>query len=239
MKRAFKVILLTVSLLCLLFPDAGHAQTKKKKKVKSTCGATGFANCPAKGCGGDPELNQKKNTESQPAAQDTEDLTLSDIADFTFPKEWKSGTKRTLLESWGEGKSVRVKAFIIHAKNYPSGMESCNCNLKLTVNNDFHLVLVDSKRKQEKSSVTAEISPHIRPEGWTIAKLRALSKQKAYVRVTGFAMLDTQHLKRPISRITNWELHPVTAFEVCTKTKTACDQGDGWQDLGEFEPKKK
>ena len=237
MKCALKLILLTVSVLCLLFP--AQAQTKKKKKIKSTCGATGFANCPAKGCGGDPELNRKKNTESKPAAQDAEDWTLKDVAALTFPKEWASGTKRALLESWGEGKSVRVKAFVIHAKNYPSGMESCNCNLKLTDNNDFHLVLVDSRRKHEKSSVTAEISPRIRPEGWTITKLRALSNQKAYVRVTGFAMLDTQHLKRPISRITNWELHPVTGFEVCTKTKAACDQGDGWQDLGEFEPKKK
>ena len=95
------------------------------------------------------------------------------------------------------------------------------------------------QRKPEKSSVTAEISPRIRPEGWTIAKLKALSKQKAYVRVTGFAMLDTQHIKRPISRITNWEFHPVTGFEVSTRTKTACDQGDGWQDLGEYSVPKK
>jgi hypothetical protein len=234
-KHVFKIIFLSLVVSSILFTETGYTQTKKPK---STCGATGFADCPLKGCGGDSQLNRKKNRRTKPAAADVVEWTLTDVVALKFPKEWTSGTQRTLLESWGEGKAVQVKAFIIHAKNYPSGMESCNCNLKLTENNDFHLVLVDSKKKSEKSSVTAEITPHIRPAGWTIKKLRALANDKAYVRVTGLAMLDTQHLKRPIKRLTNWELHPVIGFEVCTETKAVCDQGSGWQDLAEFpEPK--
>jgi len=97
----------------------------------------------------------------------------------------------------------------------------------------FHLVLVGSKRGREEKSVTAEISPHIRPSGWTFPKLRALARSKAYVRVTGLMLLDTQHIKRPIKRLTNWEIHPVTGFEVCTKTAAECDGGEGWQDLSD------
>lgn len=228
MSRAYALKL--AILLSLIVPSPAAAA---KKKAKSTCGAKDFAGCPLKGCGGDPELNRKKNRRTRPAVSGAESVTLSDIANFTFPKEWAVGTKRALLEEWGEGRLVQVTAFVIHAKNYPSGVESCNCNLKKNENNDFHLVLVDSKGKPEEKSVTAEISPHIRPSGWTITKLRSLARSKAYVRVTGLALLDTQHLKRPIKRLTNWEIHPVTAFEVCADTKAACDRGEGWQDLSD------
>jgi hypothetical protein len=227
MQRTTILILLSA----LAFTSVADAQPKKPKP---TCGATSFADCPAKGCGGDPELNRKKNTKAKPSAQEVDEWELKDIVGLTFPQEWKSGTKRGLLEKWGEGRAVRVKAFLIHAKNYPSGVESCNCNLKKTDNNDFHLVLVDSRKKGEASSVTAEISPRIRPAGWTIEKLRKLSKDKAYVRVTGWVMLDTQHIKKPIKRLTNWEIHPVTRFEVCTGTVKSCDQGEGWEDLEEI-----
>ncbi len=127
--------------------------------------------------------------------------------------------------------------YIKDAKNYSSGAESCNCNLKKTDNNDFHIVLVTRKNDPEERSLTAEISPRIRPAGWTIGKLRDLAEQKAFVRVTGWAMLDTQHVGDDVPRRrTHWEIHPVTKFEVCTSTVTQCRQGNGWEDLEDFEP---
>lgn len=195
------------------------------------CEATSFENCPAQGCGGDPELNKKKNTLKIPTSQEIQDWKISNILGMTFPALWKSGTKRTKLEEWGEGTAVRIKAFLIHAKNYASGMESCNCNLRFDQNNDYHLVLVEKKTFEEANSVTAEISPRIREDGWTIAEFKKLAKAKTYVRVTGWMMLDTQHIKRPLKRLSNWEIHPVTKFEVCTSTVTACEKNQGWKDL--------
>ncbi|MEQ1644306.1 MAG: hypothetical protein ABL959_12745 [Pyrinomonadaceae bacterium] len=104
-------------------------------------------------------------------------------------------------------------------------------------------------KRAEKRSLTAEITPRLRPDGWTIAKLRKLVREGgvpsddaapataavklpfAYVRVTGWAMLDTQHISKPIDRRSNWELHPVTKFEVCTSTIAICNTGQGWTSL--------
>jgi hypothetical protein len=48
-------------------------------------------------------------------------------------------------------------------------------------------------------------------------------------------MLDTHHVGTHIPvRKTHWEIHPVTKFEVCTTTKTACDAGSDWKLLEEM-----
>jgi hypothetical protein len=84
--------------------------------------------------------------------------------------------------------------------------------------------------------VTAEVTPRVRPDGWTFSKLDQLGNQKAFVRVTGWLTLDTQHISRPLVRSTNWEIHPVTKFEVCTSTVTKCRAGSGWVNLEDFQP---
>ena len=229
MKLALKLTFYVLIVSCLIFPEAGFGQKKPKPK----CGASSWKTCPVQGCGGDPNLNRKKNKTTKPAASSVEERTLARIIAMDAPDKWKAGSPRGPLEDIGEGDVAEVTAYLIHAKNYPSGVESCNCNLKKTENNDFHLVLVDSRSKQEQDSVTAEISPRIRPAGWTIEKLRKLAKEKAYVKLVGYMMLDTQHLSKPIKRKTNWEIHPVTKFEVCTASESACDQGNGWKALAQ------
>jgi len=49
-------------------------------------------------------------------------------------------------------------------------------------------------------------------------------------------MLDTEHIgdTHP-RRFTHWEIHPVTALEVCTLTKAKCDDGEGWEDLEQWD----
>jgi len=118
--------LLLILALCIIVPSASYAAKKKPK----TCGAETFETCPAKGCGGDPLLNQRKNTKVQPTTGDVETVTRGRFAKLKFPKSWKSGTPRKLLEDWGEGTAVEYETFLITTKHYPSGMESCNCNLK-------------------------------------------------------------------------------------------------------------
>lgn len=225
-----KISLLLIVIAVLAMPVC--AQNVCAKDPSKCCGATSFANCPKDGCGADKKLSLKKNKTDKPASGDVTHKTITEIANFTTPANWKANTSRTLLEKWGEGDALEVTLYLKTVKHYNSGAEACNCNLKLDDNNDFHLVLVAQKTDPESSSLTAEITPRLRPDGWTLSKIQALANKKAYVRLTGWAMLDTQHIGKPTPvRKTHWEIHPVTKFEVCTTTKSDCDSGNGWKKL--------
>jgi hypothetical protein len=230
-----KQIILSLVIILTAFTIVDAQCYYKGKLKKKCCGATSIASCTSDGCGGDKYLNRRKNMVTKPTQSDVEDWDFSKMTHVKFPASWASGTPRTLLKNWGEGTPVRISAFLRKAKNYTSGKEACNCNLKVEENNDFHLVLVERKQQSEKRSITAEITPRIRPEGWTFSKLSSLAKVKTYVRVTGYLMFDSQHAGSSVpARLTHWEIHPVTSFEVCTLTKAECDQGEGWQDLKSF-----
>jgi hypothetical protein len=96
-------------------------------------------------------------------------------------------------------------------------------------------VTVSKKTLGEDDSITGEVSPRIRPDGWTFSKLKDLSTKKAFVKLTGYLMLDTQHVGKPTPRrLTHWEIHPVTGFQVCTGSVTGCKQGNGWEDLADI-----
>lgn len=199
------------------------------------CNASSIDSCPIEGCGGDSKLNLRKNVVEIPEANEIEDWKFNDMLNVTFPAEWSSGQDRALLTTWGEGKAIRLSVRLKKVVNYSSGKESTTCSLKRNENNDFHLVLTRVKNKPESQSITAEITPRIRPTRCTLTKLRQLAAEQYYVRITGYLMLDTQHIgdDHPI-RYTHWEIHPVTAFEACTMTKVACDNGEGWQALEDW-----
>ena len=257
---------------------------------RNCCDVVTIAACPIQGCGGDPELNAKKNRTDLPTT-DAEPLTFMEFASFTHPASWTSGTGRSLLETWGEGRNIQLTGYVFEADNYTQGAETTNCNLGTSDFNDSHIVLVEdltlankskaaeqkvkdaedaleaaeqngssaaittakaklktakskfktAHKKAEKQSITAEISPRLRPNvdpvgnssssDRIISLLRKYARELTYVRVTGWAMLDTQHISKPIDRRSNWELHPVTKFEVCTATVADCDAGTGWVNL--------
>jgi len=73
-----------------------------------------------KGCGGDSELNKKKNRTDMLVASDVETFKRADFVKLKFPAKWKRGTKRTLLESWGEGTPVELEAYLIKTKHHQS-----------------------------------------------------------------------------------------------------------------------
>ena len=229
--------LLTLLAVLTMFTAAVYAQPAECKKFDANgnpkcCGATSFADCPVSGCTADLKLNAAKDRTDVPGDGTQQHKTIIQIANFTHPASWSSNTGRALLVSWGEGTPLEVTLYLKDVKRYKDGDEACNCNIDGEVNNDYHLVLVTSKNSGEKSSLTAEISPRIRLNNWTYGTLKALADQKAYVRVTGWAMLDTQHVGKKVpKRKTHWEIHPVTKFEVCTSTKAQCDAGNDWKPL--------
>jgi hypothetical protein len=76
------------------------------------------------------------------------------------------------------------------------GKESCNCGLSGITNTDFHLVLGKKPTTTEAKSVTGEITPRIKlnhPQ-WTKAKLNNIADDELEVRLTGYVLLDTQHI---------------------------------------------
>lgn len=208
-----------------------------------------LADCPLTGCGemGDAELNKAKNRTDAPSKVVA--MTLDEILRLPQPPNWNTGSERASIRGRGrEGSGVMVAGFLLKAK--AEGKESCNCGLSRRVDTDVHMVMVsempaDTKNKEamdtsEKTSVTAEITPRVRGsnEKWLYRNVNDL--EGSYIRLTGFLMLDTGHLPQTLQlqgerfhqslkRATNWEVHPITNIEVCTKSKKDCDRGKGWQ----------
>ena len=286
----YRIVFLIIAVGTAVVAYAQPPICRDETGTRNCCGITRIGDCPDVGCGGDPELNKKKNRTDLPTIP-AEPKTFTQLTSFTHPATWASGTGRALLESWGEGRNIQLTGYVFEADNYTSGKETTNCSLGTSDFNDFHIVLVENltlankwkaaadkvklaedavddaeaggtaaqiasakaklktakdkakaaHKRAEKRSLTAEISPRLRPNvaavgngsssDRTISLLRKFAREFTYVRVTGWAMLDTQHIDSPIDRRSNWELHPVTKFEVCTATIADCDAGTGWTNL--------
>jgi hypothetical protein len=140
-----------------------------------------------------------------------------------------------------EGMIVRLAAFVMdaHYSNVSKG-ESVNCKTGGKENNDIHIVLVEKTDEQDQcKSVTAEMSPHFRPDAWTPDNL---NQRNAHLyRFTGQLFFDASH--RPCSpggqgspkRRSVWEVHPVYAVDVCADRSNNCkvDSDENWISLAE------
>jgi hypothetical protein len=133
------------------------------------------------------------------------------------------------------------------------GQETCNCKLEEPENTDNHIVLVDPKfktptlKRNEKHSVTAEITPRVRLDhpNFTQEKLQSLidpswkasqkpQKGKLLVRVTGRLMFDSEHYCGPfqLNRENDWEIHPIFKVEYCPNGKKCKAESDeNWVDM--------
>src|SRR5438094_109503 len=131
--------------------------------------------------------------------------------------------------------------------------ETVNCKLTGIENNDIHIVLgqnVDGKNPvspgqkptpaQECESVTAEISPHFRPDVWIPDNLN--SNNAHLFRFTGQLFFDAAH--RPCvggkgpgpKRRAIWEVHPTYAVDICIDPGNNCtaDNDENWVALSDF-----
>ena len=207
-------------------------------------GITKIGDCPDEGCRKkafdpdhpfDPELNKRKNIRS-----DNQQSLLRSIKwmkALPDPTNLTECGSRDELKQLGEGQKVTVVAWALTARK--GSVEKCNCDLGDEANTDNHIVLVDRNvkeptlEKDEDRSVTAEFTPRVRLDhpNFTRATLNHLidpnwkksqnnASGKLLVRVTGLLMYDSAHFfGDPLSRATNWEMHPVLKFEYCSKGK--------------------
>jgi hypothetical protein len=253
MKRTRVLLLLTcTSIFSLMTLGAAAPVVAPALALTPPCTETmeeEIPGCPATGCGelGDALLNRAKNRFGPVTSPQV--VTLKNIRDLAQPNTWDTGSPRDSIADI-EGRPVVVMGFLLKAKR--GGAESCNCGITGAFNTDIHLVLVsklpdlddeDEVSEAEAGSVTAEITPRVRQHGhpkWVVKNINDFEGE--FVRLTGRMMLDTKHIpqahrlpnerqNKGLKRATSWEVHPVTKFEICTKTVSKCRQGLGWQDF--------
>jgi hypothetical protein len=239
MKRIFALSVVFLFLAFLVSADSSAQQRERRAartpEVEMEADAancpTTIDDCPAEGCGptADFKLNQAKNRKDLPT--NPKSMTLNAIRKLPQPSSWPANKNRSSLQVPGrEGTPVIVKGFLLRAKK--EGAESCNCGVVGLNNTDIHLVIVDNPNDIEATSVTAEMTPRVRKNGhskWVQPQVRQFEGD--FVRITGWLMLDTKHISNPLVRSTNWEVHPILKFEHCTKTKSACNAGQGWEEF--------
>jgi hypothetical protein len=226
MRKCIRAVMVALFLSVGVTGPAVHARSLKPPCRQS------LADCPNEGCGGDTGLNQLKN-QTDPAT-DASDWTVADILDLEVPHVGQN-EPRVASEELGEGSAIRVSGYLIRGDTTKTP-EACNCYLRGPDNNDLHLNVVEHKKDDIGASVIVEITPRVRPRGWDLVKIKTLANRGAYLRLTGWLLLDTMHTGESRGRGTPWEVHPVTECEVCTKSVSQCDQGKGWIPLATYEP---
>jgi len=133
------------------------------------------------------------------------------------------GALKNLYNGMGEGSAIRFTGYIMNAHYSDVGTgESVNCHARGSDANDIHVNLVSRADESDRcQSITAEISPHMRPAKWEVDNLEVLTQGKVLVRISGQLMYDASH--RPCSdgvkalpqRLSTWEIHPVYSIEIC------------------------
>lgn len=248
MKRPLTIVFLLVSVFC------APADCPDKPCPP---GITNIGDCPDEGCRKsppdpdhpyDPELNKRKNLRSDD--QQAVLRSIRWIKALPEPTNLTECASRDELKQLGEGQKITVVAWALTARR-GSG-EKCNCELTHKADTDNHIVLVDRNvknptlAKDEDRSVTAEFTPRVRLDhsnfnrnalnhlidpNWKASQSNPSGK--LLVRITGLLMFDSGHFfGDPLSRATDWELHPVLKLEFCPTGKTCRANSDAnWKDL--------
>ena len=228
-----------------------------KHPIDSSCGISGL---PTAAANSKLQNKVKDNFCAGTGGATPEIFTPQKLADLQAKTKVPSGFKkepsdRQPLTDLGEGKLVRMKAFLVEAHHADLGSgETVNCDGATEDLNDIHMAMGAASNTQECDSVSAEISPHYRPASWneighyerynpTTKKytpdpvMAARLMAHAY-RLTGQLFFDASHAVCPCGttctpiRSSLWEIHPIYAIEVC-KSGTTCDEtkdGD-WLDF--------
>jgi len=171
------------------------------------------------GSGGDALLNREKNRFTTPGS--FSEASVRDIIQIPSTVLGEAGRKKR--EYWPpaarryvdgeEGQGFRVTGYLIRAKE--SGPESCNGYSDSL--RDYHIWIGDRPDDEKAQSLIVEITPRwkvIHPE-WRLHTIERLCDEHARVRVSGWLMWDEEHPDEVgKSRGSQWEIHPVTSFEV-------------------------
>jgi len=216
----------------------GQIKTLAEKRAIDTT-------CPMTGVGSSNSQAQNKAKNNFCASNDPIEITIAKLrtldnitqaalkaAHIPFGHPTTIPPDRTRLEqgfkvgtvTYKEGMAVLIRAFVLegHYSNV-SGGEAVNCSVSKQLNNDIHIALVQSPATTECQSVTAEISPHLRPTTWADFPDYAFTHPVMFV---GNLFYDASHTPSCTThpfRSSSWEIHPVYSIFVCKNaTLAAC-----------------
>jgi len=223
----------------------------KHPTIDNTCGLHGS---PSATPNSQLQNSVKNNFCAQAPQGKPETFTLQQLIDLQRNTHIPSGhnlepSNRDALKALGEGKVIRVKAFLIEAHHADVGSgESVNCGGTTEEQNDVHIALGAQATSKECEGATAEITPHYRPASWNeighfekfnpstrkyVVDPGMASRLQAHAyRITGQLFFDASHTPCPCTtancgsnpvRATLWEIHPVYEIEVC-KAGAQCNE---------------
>jgi len=166
------------------------------------------------------------------------------------------------LDKLGEGRIHTVIGYLYYAKNGGKESVNCELegtdaiDFHIAIGFDPELaakvlakhnhqgkITDDEDSATKKTSMIVEMTPHYRGRfkpDWDLDAVKAAVGRQ--VKVTGILLLDNEHQdpkdncamgnKESCWRLTTWELHPVTQFQVCNAEPCAGDS-NAWVELGE------
>src|SRR5712691_3815862 len=138
-----------------------------------------FDGCPARGDGGDSQLNMLKNrTDTAPWTP----ISFSDMISWTWPQS----VEKQEMASWSQadanavaqhnGSPVSLTGYIALARR--EGPESPNCHSQ--VDRDYHVWIVDHPTTDRSHSIITEATPRVRAHhsGWAIDNFFKISRNQ-------------------------------------------------------------
>ncbi len=135
---------------------------------------------------------------------------------------WPKATREAVEAK--EQRAVQVVGYLLKVKL--EGQESPNCYSDDPKLRDFHIWLANSPDDDRSDAVVVEVTPRVRGrhESWSLTNLRRFVNQQSRVRISGWLMLDPEHLDQVgKTRATLWEIHPILKIEVWS--------GNRWREL--------
>ena len=225
-QRIYGLIVLVIALIAIIWyvnQPSIIPPARELGMAPETIGGVGV-----EGTGGDRELNREKNRFDAPKT--FADIGSGDIIKIPDARlieagrkkrEYWSGDERNYASS-EESQGVRLTGYLIAVRE--SGPESCNGYSDSL--RDFHIWIADNPDDGKANAVIVEMTPRwksVHPE-WQLRELERLADRHAQVRVSGWLMWDEEHPEEVgKSRGSQWEVHPVTNFEV--------NSGGAWRPL--------
>ncbi len=199
--------------------------------------------CPRTGAGSPKSKAQNKAKNNFCASNDPVEITIAKLrtldsrtqtalraAHIPFGHPTTIPPDRTRLEqgfavgnmTYKEGMAVFIRAFVLegHYSNVGGG-EAVNCNVSKQLNNDIHIALVQAAGTTECRSVTAEISPHLRPTTWADFPDYAFTHPVMFVGQLFYDASHTPSCTEHPFRSSSWEIHPVYSIFVCKNATLA------------------
>lgn len=124
----------------------------------------------------------------------------------------------------GEGDVVAVKGFLVGTPHVSRPADFDPCKEFGYANNDYLLNLGEFAGDTEYDTIVAVMTPHTRNAAWDLERLRSIARSGTMVRISGQLFYDSKHRvnRDPVHeldgqprRLSLWEIHPVSAIEVC------------------------